>query len=94
MSSRSAEPKPIVEMGQNMHTAPLKQAVRILILAVITALIFDSQGLLDWSLKLPTGPIGDGIVWAVGKWHDLMDWIGATQVRQSLRDAFRFFQNL
>ena len=94
MSTRRVQPKPIMEMGRNMHPTPLKQALQLMVLAVITCLVFDSQGLLDWSLKLPTGPIGDSIVWAVGQWHDFMDWIGATHVRQAFRDAFRYFQNL
>ena len=83
-----------LEMGIGMHSATLGQVWQVVIMAVLIALVFDSQGLLDWCMKLPAGGIGDRIVEVMGWWHDSMDDLGLTEVRQTLREAFRWFQGL
>ena len=82
-----------LEIGRHMHVTSLGRVFRILAAALVFMAVFNSQGFLDWSLKLPAGPAGDAVLEAAGRWHDLMDAAGATRLRSALREGFRSFRD-
>ncbi|MEW5724870.1 MAG: hypothetical protein AB1896_17290 [Thermodesulfobacteriota bacterium] len=86
--------RPDMEMGRNMHAADLRWTAVVLLVAVAFLAVFNSQGLLDWAMKLPVGWPGDSILAAAGWWHDLMERTGATGLRRVIREAFRWYQHL
>lgn len=83
-----------LEMGTDMHAISVKQTTVILAICLVVLAVFNSEALVDWAMKLPVGPVGDGILWAAGEWHDLMEKIGATALHRVLREAFMWFKEL
>ena len=83
-----------LELGRDMRRVPLKHVAVVLIVAVVVAAVFDSEGWYEWAKSLPTGYVGDNILKAIAKWHELMDSLGVTELRRVVREAFRAFQGL
>jgi hypothetical protein len=86
--------RPEMELAKGMHPTTLGRTAWTLAAAVAVLAVFNSQGLSDWSMKLPMGPVGDAIIAAAGWWHDQMIKIGAAEVRETIREGFRWFQQL
>jgi hypothetical protein len=83
-----------LDMSRGLHTATLKQVSLCLAAGYFTLAVLDPAGLLEWSLKLPVGPVGDAIIWTAGQWQTLMDYLGTSSPFQFLRELFKHFLSL
>lgn len=81
------------EIGEGMQTRSVKDVFLILIVAVSFSLVFNSQGLAEWTSRLPVNPVCNGIVEAASKWNEMMEHIGATRLFELLQQGFRSIQN-
>jgi hypothetical protein len=72
----------------------LKKLSRIIIVAIFVTLIFNPGALVLWTQKLPVNPVTNVLYDVAYQWYDWMETWRLTTVFNSLREAFRFFQEL
>jgi hypothetical protein len=69
-----------------------QKAAWVLVVATLTTLVFNPNGLVEWTATLPGNAFADFIYDIAMQWTDRMETLGLTEPFESIRGWFRAFQ--
>lgn len=83
-----------LDQSATMHAEPLRRCALLIAVGTGVAACFASEVFYEWAFNLPlwTGPLRDGVLAVAEAWHSLMMAIGLTEVRETLGNVLRWFQ--
>ena len=84
--------KKTVEAVEGAHPLPVRQVVRILLIAAPVSLILGSHAFQAWANNLPIGPVSDFLLYLAQFWQDLMTRLGLTHFAEGLRALLHAFE--